>query len=258
MTNLGRIAEARTKLDKLVNHIRHVIDLHESNLIVGVSPTLSSQIPKSLAAHAFNLFSDSFYRYQIIRTCALWDKNSTDRESIPSVITLVEDDAIIQILVNEIEEFWATRGARRLTPLHDDPEVEQQIAAQMERHRVEHARERAQRAHKSLRDAIGKSHQVMVSPELTSMTNYRNKHLAHSLSQTRLEKTGTVAPPRYGDETVLLEVTKKVMNGLLLGIGNASVSWDMFHENSRTTAQALWHHCTFKIKTGSRRRGPNS
>jgi hypothetical protein len=37
------------------------------------SDTLSSQIPTSFAANAFNVFQRGMHQFEIVRLCALWD-----------------------------------------------------------------------------------------------------------------------------------------------------------------------------------------
>ena len=60
------------------NHLRgrspsYLLDIHENNAIVLYSDTLSKQIPKSIAANAFNVVREAMHQIEIIRVCALWD-----------------------------------------------------------------------------------------------------------------------------------------------------------------------------------------
>jgi hypothetical protein len=79
-----RIAQARTRAQKLVDHIATLFLMHEANAVVIYSQTLADQIPRSCAAHAFNQFQRSMHLFEIVRLCALWDPPGSDRESIPN------------------------------------------------------------------------------------------------------------------------------------------------------------------------------
>ena len=171
MSISGNIIQARDKLEKVHGHLVHVIELHESNRIVGASDALAGQVPKSVAANAFNLFSDSFYRYQIIRTCALWDKARRDRDSIPSVVDLVRAPEVIEALIEEIEKFWSDPPPPRDLGPPMTPEIAKQANEQWERYRIDRAKERATRARKALEDAIMKADEVRSSPELDRCAN---------------------------------------------------------------------------------------
>jgi len=56
MTTENRIKLAKEKTNRVVDHVRYLLELHENNEIVLYSNTLSSQIPTSYAANAFNVF----------------------------------------------------------------------------------------------------------------------------------------------------------------------------------------------------------
>jgi hypothetical protein len=67
MDAVARISEAAQKTERIVDHIINLIQIHENNAVIVYSSTLSSQIPLSHAAHAFNAFQDAFYRYELVR-----------------------------------------------------------------------------------------------------------------------------------------------------------------------------------------------
>ncbi|MCK1281013.1 hypothetical protein IVB46_37895 [Bradyrhizobium sp. 61] len=54
-----RIRLAKAKMTKIIDHFLYVIELHASNSFVVFSPLLVSQIPRSYAANAFNVFQRS-------------------------------------------------------------------------------------------------------------------------------------------------------------------------------------------------------
>ena len=56
MTLPARIDAAKAKTKSVVDHLLYLLKLHENNALVVYSSLLSSQIPTSHAANAFNVF----------------------------------------------------------------------------------------------------------------------------------------------------------------------------------------------------------
>ena len=77
--------------------------------------------------------------------------------------------------------------------------------------------------------------------------NVRHKHLAHSLSKTKLERK-RVAPMKYGHERKLLSKTLPIVEALHCWIKGTSFRFADSQKNARNYAEALWKHCTFDIK----------
>src|SRR4051794_11661522 len=90
-----RIELAKEKTARVVDHLSYLLELHENNAIVVYSPTLSSQIPTSHAANAFNVFQRGLHQFEVVRLCALWDRAEPEKESIPTIIELVDDENVI-------------------------------------------------------------------------------------------------------------------------------------------------------------------
>ena len=61
------------------------------------SDIFAKQILPCYAAHAFNVFRKAMFQIEIVRLCALWDKAklSLERETIPTVIELIDDPAVL-------------------------------------------------------------------------------------------------------------------------------------------------------------------
>jgi hypothetical protein len=102
-----RLAVAKARTDKLVHHIVPLFLMHESNAVVIYSQKLSEQIPPSYAAHAFNQFQRSMHLFELVRLCAMWDPPGKDRESIPTIIDLFNEPALIDHLVSEAHALYA-------------------------------------------------------------------------------------------------------------------------------------------------------
>ena len=78
--------------------------------------------------------------------------------------------------------------------------------------------------------------------------NLRDKHFAHSLSETRREKkVGPQPPMKYGDERKMLEATLPIVEVLYCWVNGTSLSFQTSREIDRRNAKALWEACTFTI-----------
>src|SRR6476660_9073595 len=101
ITTLDRVKAAKQKTERVVDHLLYLLELHENNAIIVYSDTLSSQIPPSYAANAFNVFRRGLHQFEIVRLCALWDRAEADKENIPTVIELIDDSEVIEALAQE-------------------------------------------------------------------------------------------------------------------------------------------------------------
>lgn len=217
-----RIADAKRITARVVDHIQYLLDIHENNVVVLYSDTLSKQIPKSYAANAFNIFREAMHQIEVVRICALWDQPSLDRESILTVIELIDDEKVIEALVEQ---------ARTGLP-------------------EEAGKQRAERAVTSLKDAIKSAREQRGSERLKSIRNLRDKHIAHYLSETIQEKTGAVEPMKVGDERVVLNASIPIVEALNSWVNNVALPLKEAQAIDRKCAEALWQACTFKIAAG--------
>jgi AbiU2 len=200
LTTAKRIRAAKARTDRVIDHLLYLLALHENNAIITYSGTLSSQISLAHAAAAFNVFRRGLYQFEIVRLCALWDtpkvtkedkqkKKIPTEESIPTIIELIDLPEAIEALAKEIQRQWP------------DPDDDK------------HAREQAQRARDELGKAIKDVRRISKSSMLRSTMNLRHKHLAHSLTKTKLEKK-RVAPMKYGHERKLLSKSLLIVEAL--------------------------------------------
>jgi len=182
-----RIELAKAKMEKVLDHFLYVVELHANNSFVVYSPTLASEIPSSYAASAFNVFQRSMHQIEIVRLCAICDGANADKENIPTAIELINNEEIIDVLAAETRSHWTDGGGHLLNP-SDDPEL---AAIEHEAVKISNNRfgdEQALKAKTELMQAISDSRTVLSSPRLASVMNLRDKHIAHSLTTTRLEK----------------------------------------------------------------------
>lgn len=85
-----------------------------------------------------------------------------------------------------------------------DQDMQKAVQEAMQRHQEKWADEQAAKTPSRLENAIAQAKSVAASPRLRSVLNIRHKHLVHSLTETSLERKGSVHPMNYGDEPCTL------------------------------------------------------
>jgi hypothetical protein len=145
-----RIAEAKRVTARVVDHLQYLLDIHENNAVVLYSDQLSKQVPQSYAANAFNVFREAMHQIELVRICALWDRGDIERESIMTVIELIDDDGALDILAEQ-----ARAG-----------------------HHEEFGKQRAEKARTNLKAAIKAAREMVKSDRLRSIRNLRDKRIA--------------------------------------------------------------------------------
>jgi hypothetical protein len=247
MSLADRIAAAKQKVPRLIDQLMYLLALHENNAIVLYSSTLASQIPESHAANAFLVFQRGLHHFEIIRLCALWDSPDLDKESIPTVVELIDHPEIIDALAFEMESHWANAEGVLLNASLDPDVAIAEVNALRDNER-QFGKEQGGKTRASLLQAISNAREIIGSAKYRSVMNHRHKHLAHSLSITNREKSGPVPAMRYGDERDLLELSLPLAEALYSGVNGAGFSFTDSREINRKNARALWDGCTFKVK----------
>jgi len=255
MTTAERIEAAKEKTERVVDHLLYLLALHENNAIIVYSDTLSSQIPYSRAANAFNVFRAGLHQFEIVRLCALWDRAGDDKENIPTIIELIRPPEVIEALAQETLGHWSGIGGHIMNP-SKDPALSALEAECLQRHNEEFGQQQAQRARDELRKAIADVRAILSSSRLSSIMNLRHKHLAHSLTETKLEKkAGRIPPMKYGDEREILLASLRIVEALHCWVSGKCFSFADSQEIGRNNAEALWKRCIFDIQRASRRSG---
>src|SRR4030088_2730993 len=122
MTVPERLKAAKEKTERVVDHLLYLLELHEHNAIVVYSDALSSQIPTSHAANAFNVFQRGLHQFEILRLCALWDGADPYKENIPTIVELIDNSDVIEALAQETIAHWSDVGGVVMNP-SGDPEL---------------------------------------------------------------------------------------------------------------------------------------
>jgi hypothetical protein len=243
-----RIDEAKTITKRLIDHVHYLLDLHENNAIAIYSDTLAKQIKTSDAAAAFYVFQTAMHQFEIVRLCALWDAAKPDRESILTVIELIDREDIIQALADELRTHHANQPTAIIYQDSETEEVRKLIDEAVGRSNAEFGDEQAKRAVSALREAIAAARGLQSGNLLTSIRNHRDKYLAHSLRATNREKRfGPVEPMKFGNERTVLEKSLPIIEALYCWVNGVSMSLDDSRKSDRKNAKALWEACTFKI-----------
>jgi hypothetical protein len=130
----------------------------------------------------------------------------------------------------------------------EDPELQKIAVEALERDNKQFGEKEAQKARDELRKAIEDSRAILSSTKYSSIMNLRDKHLAHSLSETRRErKVGPLPNVKYGDERDMLGATLPIVEALHCWINGSGLSFADSREIDRKNAKALWEACTFNI-----------
>jgi AbiU2 len=182
-----RIRSAQEKLDRIVERVLSGLVLRESNrqLLKG---KLSRQIPLSRAANCYNALIESQLKYETLLLSSLWDKGSKDRNSIPSVLELVDDTAVRrQLRKNAEEQYPATDPAGTLTNYY-----------------TTRRKEEVANFDKRIDKAFGLSSSVHAIPEFNNLRNFRDFEIAHSItvSSPAVDLTKIPLAEPFWDQTI--------------------------------------------------------
>lgn len=225
MTAAERLCAAKEKLNNkddrgavhaLLNHMR----VHENSQWLNYRPNLVDQVHSSHAAHAFNSLQLSNLHYEFIRICTFWDAIDLDSKSIPTIVALADNRGVLRCVYDDHFAHYANDKDR--------------------------AKEWGTKARRRLSDGIRGAKEIETSEILRSARNFRDK-LAHQLEQTREEKKGPVAPPKYGDERKLLGRTITAVNRLYLSLNGVGIEWDSAKRMHRRNAESFWTGVTIEV-----------
>ena len=111
-----RIKFAKEIIYKLTDRVTDVVDLSAVCDHFVYCDTLSSQIPRSYAGHAFDATKQALFQQLIIRTVPLWDKPDLNVVSIPNAIAVIDNDAVIQQLQGEHFQAHSGTGSINFNP----------------------------------------------------------------------------------------------------------------------------------------------
>ena len=120
--------------------------------------------------NAFNIFREAMHQSEYVRLCALWDAATIDRESIPTAVELVDDEAVIELIL----EHQVTKAVQ---------ELHQKLG-----------HERAEHAAVELREIIRSVRDFRKSDDVKSMRRLRDQKVAHNLVEGTVCEVETISP----------------------------------------------------------------
>jgi len=212
-----KLAEERTQ--KVFDNCLELVRTHENNQIIFYTTILSRQIPSSRAAHAFNNFRECMFKAEIMRLCTLWDTSSRNRESIPTIVALIDNPDVLE---------WHSQVS--VARWSDDPAGERE-------------KEHARKERIELLAIIAKVRKLESDDILQRIKWHRDAQIAHSIDpQVRPE----VDTARYGDERVIFEETQAIARSLYLNILGKDFAWDNMKAQVQRHCRELWENCTFQ------------
>jgi hypothetical protein len=170
-----------------------------------------------------------------------------NKENIPTIIELIDHPEDIEALARETLAQWSGKGGHT-KKASEDPETFA-LATESLQHDEAFGQGEAQKARDELRKAIDDARAILSCQRLAGIMNLRHQHLAHSLSETSVEKaTGPVAPMKYGDEREILSASLPIVEALHRRVSGTSFSFENSRKIDRKNAEALWKRCTFAIQ----------
>lgn len=243
MSPSDRVDQARLKSEQLWDFLLELIQTDANNRVVNYSPTLSSQIPRSHAAHAFGNFQRGLLHLELIRLAALWDGPSMDRFSIPTILGLISNGRVRQRLYRK-HVAGRRDGTRLLGP--EGLTAEELSAARRRIRRSDLAWGR-RTFERQLRFGTVAAMAVLHSRRLRSLRDFRDRFIAHNLDPDELAKQGRVyVAPKHGAERRLLVTTCKVTDALNGVTRDTCFAYDHSFSYALRNAKSLWEGCRFE------------
>jgi hypothetical protein len=228
-------------LDQIIQSVRMAIALGRINALPCTDSRVYKRFDNTHAAQVFNLMRTEILQLQLLTLCRLWDQGD-QAMAIPRVIRwLKRRDVIADIVARRQTAFnWAdqpnfsdangfTEADREKIHGHD-----KKAAKQVPREICSKVKQIRRMAHDY---SHGNLHR--------SLTNHRNKVLAHSLEITdqeiRAQERGqTIEPILVGYEQDIIDATMPVVIELNLLMRDQNVSFKGFGDNWSAYAEDYW------------------
>jgi hypothetical protein len=193
------------------------------------------------------------YDFEIVRLCALWDQAGIEKDSIPTVVELIDDPLTIDALTEQARSAEYQQPEYVYLNLSPDPERQPSAMATdgylgrtVEADAIfgELRNLRASQTKAELTKAIASARSIYGEPRFKGLRSYRNEHLAHSLTLEKEEAT----PLKYGYPLELFDASILIVQKLHWGITGNSFSISESQKINRQCAEALWNRCRFEVE----------
>ncbi|MBA4132567.1 MAG: hypothetical protein C0519_14225 [Hyphomicrobium sp.] len=229
----------KRQLEAIADALSIICSIKSTVDIVMFSPLLAEQVGRSCAAHAFNSFQQALFESVIIRLLALWEKPQKTEESLsnsfPAVVSLISRPEVSEIIHSScrarMRDNW-----RNLGGLSD---------VALEKIATDKSARVANQAMNKLAELINEIRAQEVCPEKEALENFRHKHIAHLIEQTRREvKRGSPIPfPKCEAVDNLLRKSLRFHSELSSVILGVQVIWEPWIESCDRNAAFLWKGC---------------
>lgn len=248
MTTLDKkIIRAEELIDKILFHSQTLLRIHYSNRKLLYSDIISSQIPKSFAAHTFNLLQITQYRFEVMRLSALWDSPSKHRESIPTLLELLKDNDVKDELQRRYAEQWERMSDSILSTNEEINSSElEAIKQSINESKRKFGLSEAIKARRRLELAINAANSLLISDKLKAIIDFRHTKLAHNLDLSA-STVDQELKTKYGDERYVLDRTLNIVSCLNLAIRGASFEWRSARKIAERYAKAFWDGAKFDV-----------
>lgn len=145
--------------------------------------------------------------------CALRDGAREDRESNPTIVEPVDRPSILEALAEETRAYHATIPSRNICPPPDplatDGHFRELEEAEIRRINADFGDQQTWRATSELGEVMATVRALLRDPSVAGIRNYRDKHLAQSLSATHREKSGPLPPVKFDHAIKLFDVQSR-------------------------------------------------
>ena len=185
---------------------------------------------------------------ELVRLCSLWDPPEQDAFTVPTVVALINNPVVINLMAQEIADYWRDLQRDPVNIGSFDAEQISLIKQAYERASEKDVKTQYEKTTVRALNSIRLAALTEPSPTLANVRNFRNKHIAYATAMTRIErKSGPLPPPKVGDEQRLLRLSLRVLKRLDLCVRGADFDWKNSERIARQNAEALWHGVSINV-----------
>jgi hypothetical protein len=210
MSTEQRIKLARAKADTLTDRCLEVEGIHANNQFLTYSNLFGDRLQKTYAGNALAYLQAASFGFELVRLTALWDPPAADKVSIPEIVALIDEPAVVTLLWGDFQKAHGPAPS------------------------AETAAWNARRFTRALRHAFGLTRAIEQSPRHKSLRAHRDKFFAHNLTIT------TRPNPRYGYERKLLRASQRIGLALSSVLENRGLDYVGARSLNQRHAAEFW------------------
>lgn len=230
-----RLASAVAKLNVININARAAIRVFENNRFFVFDPDFDAKIPATKEGMFLQFVQHTLVGALVLDVCRLWDRTKSNRDSLPTVCDLINDANILarqqQLQIDH------SKAHRHLT---GDPAARQWMTDVSDKEIEQTAADRHALLTKTVAEVTDFSEN---SDLIARLREFRNNHLAHSLSDKQPSK---IDAPTFGDAGDLLSQSEPWIAALLQCVCYSSFPYEKYHSDEGNTAKTLWSSCRFE------------